>query len=74
MTNNLWNDTGHDIIDQRNDEAIRLVEELSTNTEPMETHERKFVFDMADRIGRNELRCSGKQLYWLRDLYEKYCL
>ena len=74
MPNNLWNTTGHDSIDQRNAEAIRLVEELSANTEPMETHERKFVFDMADRIERNELRCSGKQLFWLRDLYEKYCL
>jgi hypothetical protein len=71
---NLFNETGHDNIDNRNTEAIRLIEELSVNTEPMELHERRFVLDMADRHARNELRCSGKQLFWLRDLYEQYCV
>jgi len=72
---NLWNQTGHDSIDERNSEAIRLVEELcSINTEQMQIHERQFVSDMHDRAERNELRCSGKQLYWLRDLYSKYVL
>jgi hypothetical protein len=70
----LWNETGHDSIDDRNTEAIRLIEELTVNMEPMQTHERSFVSDMNDRKDRNELRCSGKQLYWLRDLYSKYVL
>ena len=70
----LWNETGHASIDDRNTEAIRYIDELSTQTESMEAHERKFVEDMNDRKDRNELRCSGKQLFWLRDLYQKYCL
>ena len=74
MANNLWNETGHSSIDDRNTEALRLIEELTVNTEPMQQHERQFVTDMSDRAGRNELRCSGKQLYWLRDLYSKYVL
>ncbi len=71
---NLFNETGHASIDDRNTEAIRYIDELSTQTESMEAHERKFVEDMSDRKDRNELRCSGKQLFWLRDLYQKYCL
>ena len=74
MANNLWNETGHSSIDDRNTEALRLIEELTVNTESMQQHERQFVTDMSDRAGRNELRCSGKQLYWLRDLYSKYVL
>ena len=71
---NLFNETGHNSIDDRNTEAIRLIEELTVNMEPMQVHERQFITDMNDRKDRNELRCSGKQLFWLRDLYEKYCL
>jgi hypothetical protein len=71
---NLFNETGHNSIDDRNTEALRLIEELAVNMEPMQPHERQFITDMSDRAGRNELRCSGKQLYWLRDLYEKYCI
>jgi len=74
VANNLWNETGHSSIDDRNTEALRLIEELTVNTESMQQHERQFVTDMSDRAGRNELRCSGKQLYWLRDLYSKYVL
>jgi hypothetical protein len=70
----LWNETGHASIDDRNTEAVRLIEELSVNTEPYLPHERKFVLDMNDKMSRNELRCSAKQLFWLRDLYSKYCL
>jgi hypothetical protein len=70
---NLFNETGHNSIDDRNTEAIRYIEELSTQTESMAPHERQFILDMADRHSRNELRCSGKQLYWLRDLYMKFC-
>ena len=74
MADKLFNETGHNSIDDRNTEAFRLIDELSVNTEQMQAHERQFVTDMNDRKDRNELRCSGKQLYWLRDLYEKYCL
>lgn len=70
----LFNETGHDSIDTRNTEARRLIEDLSSNTEGFAPHEAKFVLDMADKLARNELRCSGKQLFWLRDLYEKYCV
>ncbi len=70
----LWNVTGHDSIDQRNDEASRLIDELTVNMEPMQPHERRFITDMNDRKDRNELRCSAKQLFWLRDLYGKYVL
>lgn len=70
----LFNETGHASQDDRNTEAIRLIEELSVNTESMQEHERKFILDMSDRKDRQELRCSGKQLFWLRDLYEKYCV
>jgi hypothetical protein len=70
----LFNETGHDSIDQRNTEAIRLLDELSTNMEQMQPHERSFIIDMCDRKDRNVLRCTGKQLYWLRDLYGKYVL
>lgn len=71
---NLFNETGHNSIDDRNTEAYRLIEELSVNMEPMAANERKFVMDMNDKKDRNELRCSGKQLFWLRDLYGKYVL
>lgn len=69
----LFNETGHSSLDERNSEAIRLIEELSSNTEQMEAHERKFILDMSDHKDRQELRCSAKQLFWLRDLYQKYC-
>ena len=70
----LFNETGHSSIDDRNTEAIRLIEELTVNLEPLAPHERQFITDMNDRKDRNELRCSAKQLFWLRDLYSKYCL
>jgi hypothetical protein len=70
----LFNETGHASIDDRNTEAIRLIEELTVNMEPMRAHERQFLTDMNDRKDSNELRCSAKQLFWLRDLYSKYCL
>lgn len=70
----LWNVTGHNSIDERNSEAIHLLEELSSSTEQMEPRERSFILDMCDKKDRNVLYCSGKQLFWLRDLYEKYCI
>jgi len=70
----LFNETGHNSIDERNDEAIRLLDELNANLEPLLLHERSFIIDMTNRKDAGTLRCSGKQLFWLRDLYEKYCL
>jgi len=71
---NLFNETGHDNIDQRNTEASRLLDELIDEVGKMQPHEIRFVCDMNDKRERLELRCSGKQLFWLRDLYEKYCI
>ena len=71
---NLWNETGHNSMDERNTEAERLIEELTVNMEPMSPHERQFITDMNDRKDNNSLRCSAKQLFWLRDLYGKYVL
>jgi hypothetical protein len=71
---NLFNESGHDNIDNRNTEAMRIIEELSNETETMLPHERRFVDDMSHKVDINELRCSVKQLFWLRDLYEKYCV
>jgi hypothetical protein len=70
----LFEETGHASIDDRNTEAIRYIEELKDQLDAMFPHERRFVIDMNDRHERNELRCSGKQLFWLRDLYGKYVL
>lgn len=70
----LWNETGHNSIDDRNTEAIRYIDELHPLLGAMLQHERQFVDDMWERKDRNELRCSGKQLFWLRDLYSKYVL
>ena len=70
---NLFNETGHNSIDARNTEAMRYIEELSANMEPLQAHEAKFISDMSRMVTENRLYCSGKQLYWLRDLYEKYC-
>jgi len=71
---NLFNETGHDSMDDRNTEAYRYIDELKDMTPAMELNERCFVEDMARKKEDNALRCSGKQLFWLRDLYEKYCI
>lgn len=70
----LFNETGHDSIDTRNQEAFRLIDELYDHLEEMQPHERSFVGDVYDKKEANELRCSAKQLFWLRDLFEKYCV
>jgi hypothetical protein len=71
---NLFNETGHASDDDRNTEAFRYIEELKDQTYRMQSHEQKFVEDMFNRREENNLRCSGKQLFWLRDLYSKYVL
>lgn len=72
--NNLFNETGHSSLDERNAEATRYVEELQPHLEAMDNRSRQFVNDMNERIRNLQLRCSGKQLFWLRDLYSKYVL
>lgn len=74
MAANLFNETGHDSIDTRNTEATRLIDELVDQVGNMQPHEIRFVTDMKERVDNLTLRCSGKQLFWLGDLYEKYCL
>lgn len=68
----LFNETGHDSIDERNTEARRLIEELSPFTEEMSLKERMFVRDMLQQKESNGFRCSAKQLFYLRDLYERF--
>lgn len=70
----LFNESGHAKIDDRNKEAERLIDEISVNLEPLQPHELRFLQDMSERVADNKLFCSVKQLFWLRDLYEKYCL
>jgi hypothetical protein len=71
---NLFNETGHDSIDDRNTEAYRYIDDLKDYIDAMEINERVFVEDMSRKKEDNALRCSAKQLFWLRDLYEKYCV
>jgi hypothetical protein len=68
----LFNQTGHESDDAVKTEVKRLLGELSTDTEAMTPKERSFVEDMNDKVDR--ITVSGKQLFWLRDLYEKYCI
>jgi hypothetical protein len=70
----LQGESGHDSIDERNTEAHHYIAELCSNTECFQAHERSFVLNMADQMNRGELVVSVKQLFWLRDLYNKYCL
>lgn len=69
----LFEQTGHDSDDERNTEARRYVSELVDVKGRMEPKERKFIMDMSDRMEADSFRCTGPQLYWLRDLYQKYC-
>ena len=68
----LFNETGHPHQDARNSEAIRLIEEISVSIESLGPTEQKFVNDMSKRVAEGNLYCSAKQLFWLRDLYQKY--
>lgn len=70
----LWNETGHASQDERNTEAMRYIEELLPHLEKMDPRYRQFVNDLNVKVQNNNLYCSGKQLYWLRDLYSKYVL
>jgi hypothetical protein len=71
---NLFNETGHASDDDRNTEASRYIDELHDRLVMLTAKEHQFVSDMWTRKEENNLRCSGKQLFWLRDLYSKYVL
>jgi hypothetical protein len=73
MAANLFNETGHNSIDARNTEAHSYIEELSSNTEPMAPQEKMFVENLFNMMENQTLSVSTKQLFWLRDLYQKYC-
>jgi hypothetical protein len=54
---------------ERLTEAKTLLLELVDMTEAMNAKERSFVEDMNERS-----YCSPNQLFWLRDLHQKYCI
>jgi DNA-binding NtrC family response regulator len=55
-------------------EAMRRLPELRDYVDDMPTLDRGFVLRLCDRMDRNELDfVSKKQIFWLRDLYERYC-
>lgn len=70
---NLFQETGHASMDDRNTEAIRYIEELAPYVEAMQEDEKCFVENLLRQKEDNNLRISGKQIFWLRDLYQEYC-
>lgn len=60
--------------EERAREAKRLAESLLDTTPAMKEHEREFVEKMAERTQEygEQTFVSPKQLFWLRDLYERY--
>ena len=72
----LYNESGHASQDDRNHEAERLIDELvvSPMLKSMPYNEQKFINDMNIKKREGNLYCSTRQLFWLRDLYEKYCV
>lgn len=72
----LFNESGHASQNDRNQEALRYVEELSADSyiETLTPRERIFVKHMKDDSDNGRFFCSTKQLFWLRDLYNKYIL
>lgn len=70
----LFNETGHSSTDSRNQEAERLLEELETHVQNMNTWEKMFMKDLLNDKTTHNLHISPKQLFKLRDMYELYCL
>jgi hypothetical protein len=54
--------------DERRAEANRICSMLSDDTERMLSNERDFV----ERVGDNHAPVSVKQLFWLRDIKDRY--
>ncbi len=71
----LWQETGHASHQDLINEVRRRVGTLQDHLEQMQLHERRFVEDTANRLDTygDTTQISGKQLFWLRDLDEKYC-
>jgi hypothetical protein len=63
---NLGQETGGD-LNARVNEARTIVGLLEEFSEEMTSKERNFVESMQDCDD-----CSGKQLFWLRDIKDKY--
>ncbi len=63
----LTQDSGSS-AERRREEATDLVAKLTDYSEQLLPHERKFVEDMADEARE----CSTKQLFWLRNLWERF--
>ena len=69
----LYNETGHASNDDRNQEAERLIDDLAKEVDVMAPREAEFVKKMDANKAGGVLFCTPRQLFWLRDLYEKYC-
>jgi hypothetical protein len=64
--NSLGQETGGD-SDSRVTEAQRLVDIITASADELTPREREFVMQMDGCK-----TCSGKQLFWLRDIKDKY--
>ena len=75
MAGPLFKDSGQ-TAEERAKEANKIVFDLDLRgaIENMEPHERRFVTETADRLHKFGLATiiSVKQLFWLRDLMQKY--
>lgn len=60
--------------DERVTEAKRLLQELQDYTSAMSKKEQGFVEDMLEKSTAPGFFVSPNQLFWLRDLREKFCL
>lgn len=70
----MWSETGHASLAERAQEARKRVDAIANAVEEMEPNERKFVEDVGGRLDAtgDATFVSAKQLFWLRDLDEKY--
>lgn len=57
-------------------EARRILVDLDLirHTDEMRPHEANFVEQMFAQVEEGKWALSGKQLFWLRDLKDKYCV
>jgi hypothetical protein len=60
--------------DERRSEAVHLLNELINNVEGMQSHECRFVEEQFCKKDYTSFYISPKQLFWLRDLFQKYCV
>jgi hypothetical protein len=72
----LFQESGGDNSDRLEEAKKLLAMGLTENLEQMSEKERKFVEDTITRIDDYgiEALVSAKQLFWLRDLKDKYCI